>query len=186
MKRRKIVGLVLFTATMVYLFASFLALYQNQRVKMEQGIEEALRAYSQKENSEIKELSKDMDLLLEEKADISDLDEQRLIYEGSFAKMEKNVTNVTGEITTIENNVANVINKLADMENQINNIINNMSVIENLQKEVVQNRESLIVMENEINNIKNKIEEIENTIKEKNVLLYQYDAQSQTLNLYGN
>lgn len=186
MKRRKIIGLVLFTATIVYLVASFLALYQNQRVKMEKGIEEALKAYSQKENAEVKELSKDINLLLDEKVDISDLDEQRLIYEGSFARMEKNVTNVTGEITTIENSVANIINRITEMQNQLNDVTNSISAIENLQNEVMQNRESLIVMENEISDIKNKIVEIENTLKQKNVLLYQYDAQSQTLNIYGN
>ena len=67
MKRRKIIGLALMIGTLVYLFAAILALYQNQRVKIEKGMEEALKAYAQKDGLDIKELSKDFNLLLDEK-----------------------------------------------------------------------------------------------------------------------
>lgn len=198
MKRRKVVGLALFTATLVYLVASFLALYQNQRVKLEKGIEEAMKLYSQEEKSEVKELNKNMDLLLNEKADISDLEEQRINYEGSFARMEKNVTNVTNEITSVENYVANIIDKITQMQSQIHNtsdkisemqnqivsitnenkalleqivhIENKYTIIENLQKDVTQNKEQIVVMEEAIDHIYEKILLLESSMSEKDMI----------------
>lgn len=183
MKRRKIVGLVLFTATIVYLVASFLALYQNQRVELEKGMEKAIKAYSEKENSEVKELSKDIDLWLEEKADINDLNEQRLIYEGSLARMENHVSNVTSEITSVEKYVTNIAEKIVELQkqninandkitgiqNQITDIKNQILILDNLQNEAVQNKESILALKNEIKNMNDKITVLEEELSEKEV-----------------
>ena len=201
MKRRKIVGLTLFIATIVYVTASFLALYQNQRVELEKS--------------------------MSEKADISDLDEQRLSYEDSFAKVEKSVSNVTNEISSVENSVShltdtianlqnhtiNSTDKVTNLQNQINTIKNQTLVIENLQNEIVQYRELMTGMGQEIENISEKIMMLENTIAEKNssqdenmellqnslmqweekmkeleenILFYSFDEEAQTLKVYGN
>lgn len=183
MKRRKIVGLVLFTATIVYLVASFLALYQNQRVELEKGMEKSIKAYSEKENSEVKELSKDIDLWLEEKADINDLNEQRLIYEGSLARMENHVSNVTSEITSVEKYVTNIAEKIVELQkqninandkitgiqNQITDIKNQILILDNLQNEAVQNKESVLALKNEIKNMNDKITVLEEELSEKEV-----------------
>lgn len=183
MKRRKIVGLVLFTATIVYLVASFLALYQNQRVELEKGMEKAIKAYSEKENSEVKELSKDIDLWLEEKADINDLNEQRLFYEGSLARMENHVSNVTSEITSVEKYVTNIAEKIVELQkqninvndkitgiqNQITDIKNQILILDNLQNEAVQNKESVLALKKEIKNMNDKITVLEEELSEKEV-----------------
>lgn len=116
MKRRKIIGLILFSGTLVYLLASLLALYQNQRVVLEKGMEEALKAYAKQDELNVKELNKDFNLMLNEKVDRSVLDSQVVKYEGSFARMEKNITNVTEEMATVEYNI-----------NQLNERINNVA-----------------------------------------------------------
>ena len=105
MKRRKLIGLILFTGTLVYLLASLLALYQNQRVVLEKGMEEALKAYAKQEELNVKELNKDFNLMLNEKVDKNALDSQVVKYEGSFARMEKNITHVTDEMANVEYNI---------------------------------------------------------------------------------
>ena len=168
MKRRKIVGLVLFIATIVYLVASFLALYQNQRVELEKGMEKAIKAYSEKENSEVKELSKDIDLWLEEKADINDLNEQRLIYEGSLARMETHVSNVTSEITSVEKYVTNIAEKIVELQKQNINANDKITGIQNqitdvtnkttdMQNQIIDTTNKITGMQNQITDIKNQI-----------------------------
>ena len=102
MKRRKIVGIILIALTFIYFLACLLALYQNQRVKMEQGIEEALKAYANANTEilDIKELSKDFNLMLEDKIDVKEGKEQISKFEGSFARIEKSITDVNNEINT--------------------------------------------------------------------------------------
>lgn len=106
----------MFSGTLVYLLASLLALYQNQRVVLEKGMEEALKAYAKQDELNVKELNKDFNLMLNEKVDRSVLDSQVVKYEGSFARMEKNITNVTEEMATVEYNI-----------NQLNERINNVA-----------------------------------------------------------
>ena len=120
MKRRKIVGLVLLIGTICYLLASLLALYQNQRVKMEKGIEEALKAYSDRESLNVKELSKDFNLMLDEKLDISDMNKQIMKYQGSFATMEKNINSITNEMIDVEYNFNHLNERIENMENFYN------------------------------------------------------------------
>ena len=83
MKRRKMVGIILVGATFIYFVACLLALYQNQRVTMEKGIEEALKAYSVQESLNIKELSKDFNLQLDEKMNIREGNQQILKMSGT-------------------------------------------------------------------------------------------------------
>lgn len=198
MKRRKIVGLFLLTATVVYLFASFLALYQNQRVKMEKGIEEALKVYSEKESQSVKELNKDVNLLLEEKADINDLKQEKLKNEGSFARIDKNVTNVTNQMNVmgknisdvanqmiiIEKNITDVKDEIIIMENRINNLNDKVVQMEHyyktfyeeminmnssLKDEVLQNKETIVVIKEEIKSVTDKILEIEKQLAENDL-----------------
>lgn len=181
MKRRKVVGLILLIATVVYLVASFLALYQNQRVKMEKQIEEALKVYSEKESQSVKELNKDINLLLEEKTDINDFNQEKMNNEGSFARIDKNVSNVTNQITTMDKNITNVKDEIIVMENQINNLNDKVIQIENfyktfyeemismnsaLKEEIAQNKDTIIVIKEEIESITDRISEIEKQLEE--------------------
>lgn len=214
MKRRKIVGLILLIGTLVYVLASILAFYRNQRVKMEKGIEEALKAYSDQENLEVKELSKDFNLLLDEKLDVDDMNQQILKYEGSFARIDKNVTNVTDELAVVEYNINNLNEKMEQIENFYN------TLYEEFVNKNTSYEEKITEINSTITNIKGDVEKIENRISEMekiiaqndskqdenvkllqeqiaacekrlenlegNVLYYQYDNESQTLNMYGN
>lgn len=214
MKRRKIIGLALLIGTVVYLFALILALYQNQRVKMEKGIEEALKAYAQKDNLDVKELSKDFNLLLDEKIDTDYMNQQVLKYEGSFARMEKSVTNVTDEMALMEYNVKYLSQKIEQMENyykllqeevtnmntvydanviQINNTISEIkSDVEKMKTEILK-LESIMTekdgnQEDNIIELQKLVTECEGRLHnlENNVLYYQYDEESQTLKMYGH
>ena len=117
MKRRKVTGLILIISTFIYFIACLLALYQNQRVKMEKGIEEALRAYSNQESLNVKELSKDFNLRLDEMVNKEENKNQILKFEGSFERMEKNITNVTDEMAIVEYNINNLDDRLNVVEN---------------------------------------------------------------------
>lgn len=213
MKRRKLIGVVLIIGTFVYLVASILAFYQNQRVKMEQGIEEALKAYSDKESLDVKELSKDFNLLLDEKLDADELNYQILKYEGSFARMEKNVTNVTDEMAVVEYNINNLNERMYTVENFYNALYEEvLHMNTTYEKQVAEFNISINNIKNEIENIKTDISRIEEMILnndskqnenvrmlqeqialceqrlvdlEGNALYFQYDDVTNTLNVFG-
>ena len=123
MKRRKIIGLVLILVTFIYFIACLLALYQNQRVKMEKGIEEALKAYSTQEGLNVKELSKDFNLMLEDKMGIEESYHHIQKFEGSFARMEHSITNVTDDIALVEYNMNNLYERVIGVENYYNELM---------------------------------------------------------------
>ena len=152
MKRRKITGLILIISTFIYFIACLLALYQNQRVKMEKGIEEALKAYSNQESLNVKELSKDFNLRLDEMVNKEENKNQILKFEGSFERMEKNITNVTDEMAIVEYN--------------INNLDDRLSVVENFYNELyVELTEKYDLYEVEFSEIRKNTAEIQNTLK---------------------
>ncbi len=184
MKRRKVIGLTLLITTVVYLFASFLALYQNQRVQMEKGIREALKVYSEKESQSVKELNNDLNILLEEKVDIDDLRKEQLNNEGSFARIEKNVTNVTNDMTTIGKNVSYITNEILSIEKEINNLKDKITQSDNyynslsqnimdmnvsIKEEIKQNADAVAVIKEEIEIILNRIVELEKKQEEDNL-----------------
>lgn len=213
MKRRKVVGIVLLMGTFVYLFASLLALYQNQRVKMEKGIEEALKAYSEKESLDVKELSKDFNLLLDEKLDINDMNQQILKYEGSFARMEKHVTNVTDEMAVVEYNINNLNERMYAVENYYSSLYEEVVNMNTLYEEKLSEiNNSIISIKSQMEEIKTNISNIEEMVLnndskqeenvrmfqeqialceqrladlEGNALYFQYDNETQTLNVFG-
>lgn len=213
MKRRKIVGLVLLVGTICYLLASLLALYQNQRVKIEKEIEEALKVYSDQESLEVKELSKDFNLLLDEKLDIRDMNEQIIKYEGSFARMEKNVTNVTDEMAVVEYNLNHLSERMYTVENYYNSLYEEVVEMNTLYDgKVTEINNTINVIKGEIETIKSSISELEKMVTENdlkqnenirmlqaqialceqrivdlegNALHFQYDSESQTLNVFG-
>jgi len=213
MKRRKIVGLALLVGTICYLLASLLALYQNQRVKMEKGIEEALKAYSNKESMEVKELTKDFNLLLEEKLDVSDMDQQILKYEGSFARMEKYVTNVTDEMAVVDYNINYLNERMEIVENYYNALYEEVMDMDILYEGKVTELTNIITdIKEEIKTMQNDLSEIEKRLTENdveqgknvkmlqeqialceqritdlegNALHFEYDSGSQTLNVFG-
>lgn len=213
MKRRKIVGLVLLIGTFVYLFASFLALYQNQRVKMEKGIEEALKTYSDEEGLDVKELSKDFNLLLDEKLNANEWNQQILKYEGSFARMEKSVTNVTDEMAVVEYNITNLNERMYAVENYYNALYEEVVNMNSSYKEqVTEINNTIAAMKSEMDEMRTDISKIQEMILdndfkqnenvrmlqeqialceqrlvdlEGNALYFKYDNVTRTLNVYG-
>lgn len=214
MKRRKVIGLILIISTFIYFIACLLALYQNQRVKMEKGIEEALKAYSGQESLNIKELSKDFNLRLDEKLDVKEGNKQIMKFEGSFERIESNISNVTDEMALVEYNIKNLSNRLDEIEKfynelylelsekydlyekqfiEINNntleIQNKISKIEEqivaLEKQVMENdtkqNEKTDELQNQLNQLREEFVELRS-----NALLYQFDAENQTLYVYGD
>ena len=213
MKRRKIVGLVLLIGTVCYLLACLLALYQNQRVKMEKGIEEALKAYSTQEGINVKELSKDFNLMLDEKLDISDMNKQIMKYQGSFATMEKNINSITNEMIDVEYNFNHLNERIENMENfysvfydevknmntlyegkmiEITNHITEIRTeIEVLKKDILELENQLAVsdqkQQEDVRKLQEQITLSEQRITEleENALYFQYDSESNTLNVFG-
>ena len=159
MKRRKIVGVILLTGTVFYLLASLISLYQNQRVKIEKGIEEAIKAYSDAEGVNVKELSKDFNVLLDEKLDISDMNKQVLKYEGSFERIENNVNHVSNEMAYVEYNVNTLSQRIYEMEQKYNSYINE------LVDENSKNEEIIIELTNYVSSLENEIEIIQGEIE---------------------
>ena len=214
MKRRKITGLILIMFTFIYFIACLLALYQNQRVKMEKGIEEALKAYSNQESLNVKELSKDFNLLLDEKVNKEENKNQILKFEGSFERMEKNITNVTDEMSIVEYNLNNLNDRLNVIENfydelylgltekydlyevEFNEINKNTTEIQNSIKEIELQISELEkqIQENDTKQDKNteavqlQLDELRMRVIDliSNALLYQYDEETQTLIVYGD
>ena len=214
MKRRKITGLILIMFTFIYFIACLLALYQNQRVKMEKGIEEALKAYSNQESLNVKELSKDFNLLLDEKVNKEENKNQILKFEGSFERMEKNITNVTDEMSIVEYNLNNLNNRLNVIENFYDELYVELTEKYDLYEvEFNEINKNTTEIQNSIEKIELKISELEKQIQENdtkqdkntedvqlqldelkmrvielisNALLYQYDAETQTLIVYGD
>lgn len=214
MKRRKITGLILIMATFIYFIACLLALYQNQRVKMGKGIEEALKAYSNQESLNVKELSKDFNLLLDEKVNKEENKNQILKFEGSFERMEKNITNVTDEMSIVEYNLNNLNDRLNVIENfydelylgltekydlyevEFNEINKNTTEIQNSIKEIELQISELEkqIQENDTKQDKNteavqlQLDELRMRVIDliSNALLYQYDEETQTLIVYGD
>ena len=214
MKRRKITGLILIMFTFIYFVACLLALYQNQRVKMEKGIEEALKAYSNQESLNVKELSKDFNLLLDEKVNKEDNKNQILKFEGSFERMEKNITNVTDEMSIVEYNLNNLNDRLNVIENFYDELYVELTEKYDLYEvEFNEINKNTTEIQNSIEKIELKISELEKQIQENdtkqdkntedvqlqldelkmrvielisNALLYQYDAETQTLIVYGD
>lgn len=214
MKRRKITGLILIIATFIYFIACLLALYQNQRVEMEKGIEEAIKAYSNQESLNVKELSKDFNLLLDEKVNKEENKNQILKFEGSFERMEKNIINMTDEMAIVEYNLNNLNDRLYVVENfydelyveltekydlyevEFNEINNNIIEIQNTLKELELQISELQkqIQENDIKQDKST-EELQLQLNElrirvvdliSNALLYRYDMDTQTLIVYGD
>ncbi|MBR5597469.1 MAG: hypothetical protein IKW30_08700 [Lachnospiraceae bacterium] len=207
MKRRKIIGLVLIVGTFVYFLACLLALYQNQRVTMEKGIEEALKAYSNQETLNIKELSKDFNLLLDDKMDINESKQQIMKFEGSFERMEKNIVDVNDEIVNVEYHLNFLDEKMEYIENYYKELYeeynnNNIfleekfitidQVIQELENKIL-NLEKIILESDEkqngnIQNLQSQIDEIKAIIFEVqgNVIYYHYDEASNTLHIFGN
>lgn len=159
MKRRKIAGLVLLIGTVSYLLASLLSLYQNQRVKIEKGIEEAIKAYSDAEGVNVKELSKDFNVLLDEKLDVSDMHKQVLKYEGSFQRIENNVNHVSDEMALVEYNVNSLNQRLYELEQRYSSYLNELVNINNKNEEIIVN------LTNHISSLEDEIEIMKEEIK---------------------
>lgn len=191
MKRRKIVGLILMIGTVSYLLASLLSLYQNQRVKIEKGIEEVIKAYSDTEEVNIKELSKDFNVLLDEKLDISDMNKQVLKYEGSFQRIENSVNQVSNEMASVEYNVDALSQRIYEIEMRYNNYLDellniniaNEEEIHNLTNYMVELQKEIELIEKEIlalqeeNNIK---QEVEATVQNNIQVLQQQNEESKS------
>lgn len=160
MKRRKIVGLVLLIGTVSYLLASLLSLYQNQRVKIEKGIEEVIKAYSEAEGIKVKELSKDFNVLLDEKLNISDMNKYVLKYEGSFQRIENNVNQVSNEMASVEYNMDALSQRIYDIEIRYNSYLDEL-INMNISKE-----EEIFKLTNYIAELEKEIELIEKEIQE--------------------
>ena len=214
MKRRKVTGLILIISTFIYFIACLLALYQNQRVKMEKGIEEALKTYSNQENLNVKELSKDFNLRLDEMVNKEENKKQILKFEGSFERMEKNFTNVTDEMAIVEYNINNLDDRLSVVENFNNELYVELTEkydlyeiqFNEIQKNTIEIQNTLEELDLQIIELKKQIQENDNK-QNKNTeavqlqldelrlkvvelfskaLMYQYDADSQTLIVYGD
>ena len=178
MKRKKIVGLILLIGTLVYLFASFLALYQNQRVKMEKGIEEALKAYSDKESMEVKELSKDFNLLLDEKLDANDLNERMHEVENYYNSLYEEVVNMN---TFYEKSLLEIENAIVSVQSELEEIKTNISKIEGMiLNNDTKQEENIRMLQEQIALCEQRLVDLEG-----NALYFQYDAESQTLNVFG-
>ena len=162
MKRKKLIGVVLFTATFIYLFAFVLSLYQNQRVQFEKEMSETLKLYSQTESSNVKELSKDMNSLLDEKLDKEDMEQQILQNEGNFARIDKNVTNVTKDMVVLEKNITNLSDLITTVENHFNNLNEKVYKIDNylntIDEKIHQMEESYYQIFEEIKVLKTTME----------------------------
>ena len=156
MKRRKIIGLILFTGTLVYLLASLLALFQNQRVVLEKGMEEALKAYVKQEELNVKELNKDFNLMLNEKVDKNALDSQVVKYEGSLARMEKNITHVTDDMANVEYNISQLnerVNMVADFYQSLcDEIIQQNLLYQTLYEEIMSQNQLNETLKEGLNN----------------------------------
>ena len=159
MKRRKIVGLVLLIGTVSYLLASLLSLYQNQRVKIEKGIEAVIKAYSDSEGIKVKELSKDFNVLLDEKLDISDMNKQVLKYEGSFHRIENSVNQVSNEMASVEYNLNVLSQRMYEIEQKYNSYLNELMNVNN------KNEEIIVVLTNHVSALENEIEIIQDEIE---------------------
>lgn len=214
MKRRKVTGLILIISTFIYFIACLLALYQNQRVKMEKEIEEALKTYSNQENLNVKELSKDFNLRLDEMVNKEENKKQILKFEGSFERMEKNFTNVTDEMAIVEYNINNLDDRLSVVENFNNELYVELTEkydlyeiqFNEIQKNTIEIQNTLEELDLQIIELKKQIQENDNKQNKNteavqlqldelrlkvvelfsNALMYQYDADSQTLIVYGD
>ena len=214
MKRRNVTGLILIISTFIYFIACLLALYQNQRVKMEKGIEEALKTYSNQENLNVKELSKDFNLRLDEMVNKEENKKQILKFEGSFERMEKNFTNVTDEMAIVEYNINNLDDRLSVVENFNNELYVELTEkydlydvqFNEIQKNTIEIQNTLEELDLQIIELKKQIQENDNKQNKNteavqlqldelrlkgvelfsNALMYQYDADSQTLIVYGD
>ena len=214
MKRRKMAGIILIGATFVYFVACLLALYQNQRVTMEKGIEEALKAYSAQENLDIKELSKDFNLQLDEKMNIKEGNQQILKMSGSFATMEKSINNVSGDMAELEYNIINLEERLTLSEHFYNELYQELTEKYDIyEQEFLEISQSTTSIQNKIETMEAEISKLEKQISENDnkqnenlesvqtqlgelksrvveliadALLYQYDENSQTLYVYGD
>lgn len=214
MKRRKVTGLILIISTFIYFIACLLALYQNQRVKMEKGIEEALKTYSNQESLNVKELSKDFNLRLDEMVNKEENKKQILKFEGSFERMEKNFANVTDEMAIVEYNINNLDDRLSVVENFNNELYVELTEkydlyevqFNEIQKNTIEIQNTLEELDLQIIELKKQIQENDSKQNENteavqlqldelrlkvmelfsNALMYQYDADSQTLIVYGD
>ena len=214
MKRRKVTGLILIISTFIYFIACLLALYQNQRVKMEKEIEEALKTYSNQENLNVKELSKDFNLRLDEMVNKEENKKQILKFEGSFERMEKNFTNVTDEMAIVEYNINNLDDRLSVVENFNNELYVELTEkydlydvqFNEIQKNTIEIQNTLEELDLQIIELKKQIQENDNKQNKNteavqlqldelrlkvvelfsNALMYQFDADSQTLIVYGD
>lgn len=214
MKRRKVTGLILIISTFIYFIACLLALYQNQRVKMEKGIEDALKTYSNQENLNVKELSKDFNLRLDEMVNKEENKKQILKFEGSFERMEKNFANVTDEMAIVEYNINNLDDRLSVVENFNNELYVELTEkydlyevqFNEIQKNTIEIQNTLEELDLQIIELKKQIQENDNKQNKNtealqlqldelrlkvvelfsNALMYQYDADSQTLIVYGD
>lgn len=167
MKRRKIVGLALLMGTIVYLLASLLALYQNQRVKMEKGMEEVLKTYSNKEELNMKELSKDFNLMLEEKMDITEGKDMILKFEGSFDKMESNVNQVNDELAEVEYNITSLNERQQITENNIKVIYDELVLWEEvINEKILKENSKLTEVENSVTENEKNISNLQKSIEE--------------------
>lgn len=214
MKRRKVTGLILIISTFIYFIACLLALYQNQRVKMEKEIEEALKTYSNQENLNVKELSKDFNLRLDEMVNKEENKKQILKFEGSFERMEKNFTDVTDEMAIVEYNINNLDDRLSVVENFNNELYVELTEkydlydvqFNEIQKNTIEIQNTLEELDLQIIELKKQIQENDNKQNKNteavqlqldelrlkvvelfsNALMYQFDADSQTLIVYGD
>lgn len=200
MRHRKLLGGILIAVTFVYLFASLLAAYQNQRVTLEKGIAEAVKGYAEREELERKELNKDFSLLLDDKMSVEEGKQQVLKFEGSFARVEKGIQDVSGGVEQLQTSISYVNEKLEQAEKKYE------TEYETVKKELEEIQIQLVEMEEikmklaEVEKIKTKLAQMEE-MKEKlaqmeelkervdaldgDILYYQYDSQSNTLNVYG-
>ena len=214
MKRRKVTGLILIISTFIYFIACLLAFYQNQRVTMEKEIKEALKTYSEQDSRNIKDLSKDINLRLDEKIDMKEGEKQILKFEGSFDRMEKNITNVTDNMALVEYNLTHLDDRLEVVENYYQELYVELTEKYDLyEQQFAQIDKNTVEVQNKIGEIEKQITDLENQIKENdtkqiqntevvqlqvdklketlteliaNVLLYQYDSETQTLHVYGD
>ena len=181
---------------------------------MEKEIEEALKTYSNQENLNVKELSKDFNLRLDEMVNKEENKKQILKFEGSFERMEKNFTNVTDEMAIVEYNINNLDDRLSVVENFNNELYVELTEkydlyeiqFNEIQKNTIEIQNTLEELDLQIIELKKQIQENDNK-QNKNTeavqlqldelrlkvvelfskaLMYQYDADSQTLIVYGD
>lgn len=200
MRCRKLLGGILIAFTFVYLFASLLAAYQNQRVTLEKGIAEAVKGYAEREELERKELNKDLSLLLDDKMSVEEGKQQVLKFEGSFARVEKGIQDVSGGVEQLETSIRYVNEKLEQAEKEyaaeyetikkeLNEIETQLAEMEEI-KTKLEEVEKIKIKLTEIEEMKDKLAQMEELKKrvdtlDGDILYYQYDSQSNTLNVYG-